>query len=185
MECSARNRCEACFSTRFACSTKCAEPCDADVRPADSVSSSVIRSRVRSIRLIVLMARTLAAFVSTAGAAMKVRTANGDWPNDVVTITADGGVRLPAAQGRTSLSGNQHLKLRRADGVFLRMIWIGTSGFQYPEWKPEFYPAKLPAAKMLAFYADRFCTTEINYTFRELPSDKAISNWLAQTPSKF
>ena len=33
--------------------------------------------------------------------------------------------------------------------------WIGTSGFQYPEWKGHFYPEKLPAAKMLPFYAER------------------------------
>ena len=57
------------------------------------------------------------------------------------------------------------------------MIWIGTSGFQYPEWKGNFYPER-PAAKMLAFYSKRFPTTEINYTFRQLPSDKTFANWL-------
>ncbi|MGN6552504.1 MAG: DUF72 domain-containing protein [Verrucomicrobiota bacterium] len=65
------------------------------------------------------------------------------------------------------------------------MIWIGTSGFQYPEWKGSFYPEKMPATKMLTFYGQRFATTEINYTFRRLPSDKSISNWLAQTPERF
>jgi len=43
--------------------------------------------------------------------------------------------------------------------------WIGTSGFQYAEWKGNFYPEDLPTAKMLPFYAERFSTTEINYTF--------------------
>jgi uncharacterized protein YecE (DUF72 family) len=65
------------------------------------------------------------------------------------------------------------------------MIWIGTSGFQYPEWKGDFYPEKMPAAKMLSFYAQHFSTTEINYTFRQLPSEKTLSNWLAQTPDTF
>jgi uncharacterized protein YecE (DUF72 family) len=65
------------------------------------------------------------------------------------------------------------------------MIWIGTSGFLYPEWKGSFYPAKMPTTKMLSFYSQRFPTTEINYTFRQLPSDKALANWLAQTPEKF
>ena len=65
------------------------------------------------------------------------------------------------------------------------MIWIGTSGFQYPEWKGIFYPEKMPATKMLAYYARRFPTTEINYTFRQLPSDKTVANWLAQTPERF
>jgi uncharacterized protein YecE (DUF72 family) len=63
--------------------------------------------------------------------------------------------------------------------------WIGTSGFQYPEWKGYFYPEKLPAAKMLPFYAERFQTTEINYTFRRIPSGKTIENWCELTPPRF
>ena len=63
--------------------------------------------------------------------------------------------------------------------------WIGTSGFQYPEWKGHFYPEKLPAAKMLPFYAERFQTTEINYTFRRIPSAKTIENWCELTPERF
>jgi uncharacterized protein YecE (DUF72 family) len=63
--------------------------------------------------------------------------------------------------------------------------WIGTSGFQYPEWKGTFYPDDLPAAKMLPFYAERFSTTEINYTFRRIPSPKTIENWCGLTPQNF
>ncbi len=64
-------------------------------------------------------------------------------------------------------------------------LWIGTSGFQYPEWKGTFYPEDLPAAKMLPFYAERFATTEINYTFRRIPSEKTIENWCKLTPDRF
>jgi uncharacterized protein YecE (DUF72 family) len=63
--------------------------------------------------------------------------------------------------------------------------WIGTSGFQYPEWKGHFYPEKLPAAKMLPYYAERFSTTEINYTFRRIPSGKTIESWCEMTPERF
>jgi len=63
--------------------------------------------------------------------------------------------------------------------------WIGTSGFQYPAWKGKFYPEDLAAARMLAFYAERFPTTEINYTFHRIPSAKTIENWKAQTPATF
>jgi len=63
--------------------------------------------------------------------------------------------------------------------------WIGTSGFQYAEWKGNFYPADLPAAKMLPFYAERFPTTEINYTFHRIPSSKTIDNWKTLTPENF
>ena len=32
---------------------------------------------------------------------------------------------------------------------------IGTSGYNYPEWRGSFYPEKFPTAKMLAYYAER------------------------------
>src|SRR2546427_338258 len=65
------------------------------------------------------------------------------------------------------------------------MIWIGTSGYNYPEWKGSFYPADLPAAKMLPYYAARFPTVEINYTFYRMPSEKLVAGWAAQTPSPY
>ncbi len=64
-------------------------------------------------------------------------------------------------------------------------FWIGTSGFQYAEWKGNFYPEDLPAAKMLPFYAERLSTTEINYTFHRIPAPKTIDNWKALTPGEF
>lgn len=63
--------------------------------------------------------------------------------------------------------------------------WIGTSGFQYSEWKGNFYPEDLPAAKMLPFYAEQFSTTEINYTFHRIPAPKTIENWRQLTPGNF
>ena len=64
-------------------------------------------------------------------------------------------------------------------------LWIGTSGFQYTEWKGNFYPEDLPTAKMLSFYSEQFATTEINYTFHRIPAQKTIENWKVQTPEKF
>ena len=63
--------------------------------------------------------------------------------------------------------------------------WIGTSGFQYAEWKGTFYPEDLPASKMLPYFAQRLSTTEINYTFHRIPSARTIENWKAQTPEHF
>jgi uncharacterized protein YecE (DUF72 family) len=63
--------------------------------------------------------------------------------------------------------------------------WIGTSGFQYAEWKGTFYPPDLSSNKMLPYFAERLSTTEINYTFHRIPSPKTIENWLAQTPANF
>lgn len=64
-------------------------------------------------------------------------------------------------------------------------IWVGTSGFQYKEWKGIFYPEDLPASKMLSFYAERLFTTEINYTFHRIPSAKTIDGWYKGTPERF
>ena len=63
--------------------------------------------------------------------------------------------------------------------------WIGTSGFQYPEWKGKFYPEKMPASQMLPYYAGHFTSTEINYTFRRIPAEQTISKWPDATPARF
>ena len=64
-------------------------------------------------------------------------------------------------------------------------IWIGTSGYNYPEWKGSFYPEKLPSAKMLPYYAERFPTVEINYTFYRAPNEKILDGWNKATPERF
>jgi uncharacterized protein YecE (DUF72 family) len=65
------------------------------------------------------------------------------------------------------------------------MILVGTSGYNYPEWKGSFYPSDLPAAKMLPYYASKFPTVEINYTFYRMPTPKLIAGWRAQVPPGF
>lgn len=65
------------------------------------------------------------------------------------------------------------------------MIWIGTSGYNYPEWKGSFYPPTLSSSKMLSFYAQHFVTVEINYTFYRLPNAKTIAAWASGTPETF
>ena len=64
-------------------------------------------------------------------------------------------------------------------------IWVGTSGYNYPEWKGSFYPEDLSAAKMLPYYAERLSTVEINYTFYRAPNKKILEGWSAQTPEHF
>ncbi|MGE3273728.1 MAG: DUF72 domain-containing protein [Vicinamibacterales bacterium] len=65
------------------------------------------------------------------------------------------------------------------------MIRIGTSGYNYPEWKGSFYPADLAASKMLPYYASRLSTVEINYTFYRMPTPKIVAGWAAQVPETF
>src|SRR5438067_2606191 len=64
-------------------------------------------------------------------------------------------------------------------------LYCGTSGFAYSSWKPDFYPAKLPAKKFLSYYSERLNAVEINYTFRRLPSASTLENWVESTPQGF
>jgi uncharacterized protein YecE (DUF72 family) len=62
------------------------------------------------------------------------------------------------------------------------MIWVGTSGWQYRDWRGVFYPAGLPQDRWLASYADRFPTVEVNNSFYRLPERTAFERWREQTP---
>lgn len=64
-------------------------------------------------------------------------------------------------------------------------LFAGTSGWAYPQWKPDFYPAKLAAAKFLGYYASRLNSVELNYTFRRFPTEKLLTGWIAATPPDF
>ena len=64
-------------------------------------------------------------------------------------------------------------------------IWVGTSGYNYPEWRGSFYPEKLATTKMLSFYAARLDTVEINYTFYRSPNPSILAGWSRQTPPRF
>ncbi|HJP65113.1 MAG TPA: DUF72 domain-containing protein [Actinomycetota bacterium] len=64
-------------------------------------------------------------------------------------------------------------------------LYIGTSGFAYKEWKGPFYPADLKDADMLPYYAGRFPTVEINYSFRRHPAETTLAAWRERTPDGF
>ncbi|HUJ95062.1 MAG TPA: DUF72 domain-containing protein [Terriglobales bacterium] len=64
-------------------------------------------------------------------------------------------------------------------------LYAGTSGWAYPSWKPDFYPAKLAQAKFLPYYATRLNTVEVNFTFRQLVKETTVQKWIEQTPPGF
>lgn len=64
-------------------------------------------------------------------------------------------------------------------------LYCGTSGFAYPSWKPDFYPAKMGQKDFLKHYATRLNAVEINYTFRQLPSASTLEKWVEATPAGF
>ncbi|SCL28432.1 Uncharacterized conserved protein YecE, DUF72 family [Micromonospora rhizosphaerae] len=65
------------------------------------------------------------------------------------------------------------------------MILVGTSGWQYRDWRGRFYPAKLPQRLWLEYFAGRFATVEVNNAFYRLPERDTFVAWRARTPADF
>ena len=65
------------------------------------------------------------------------------------------------------------------------MLYAGTSGFSYAGWKGNFYPATLPGARMLAYYAERLNGVELNGSFYRMPPETTLLKWAADTPAGF
>lgn len=66
-----------------------------------------------------------------------------------------------------------------------KRLFVGVSGYAYPEWLGSFYPEKLPSGRYLEHYARRLPAVEINHTFHRIPGEKVVEHWLAATPDDF
>jgi len=64
-------------------------------------------------------------------------------------------------------------------------IFAGASGYSYKEWKGDFYPEDIKPNAMLAYYAERLPTVEINNTFYRMPKKDVLENWASSTPKDF
>ena len=64
-------------------------------------------------------------------------------------------------------------------------FYVGTSGWAYPSWKPDFYPQKLAQKNFLNYYATRLNAVEVNFSFRQLVKETTIQKWLSETPEHF
>lgn len=64
-------------------------------------------------------------------------------------------------------------------------VFVGTSGWAYPAWKPEFFPARLPQKKFLQHYSSRLNAVEVNYSFRRFIAETTLMNWIQDTPPGF
>ena len=64
-------------------------------------------------------------------------------------------------------------------------VLIGTSGWQYADWRGRFYPRGLTLAKWLEYYASHFDTVELNNSFYRLPDEETFARWRAATPTGF
>jgi uncharacterized protein YecE (DUF72 family) len=64
-------------------------------------------------------------------------------------------------------------------------IRTGTSGWNYDHWLGTFYPKGTRQRDLLAVYAERFDSVEINRTFYKLPAAKTMAGWREQSPQGF
>lgn len=64
-------------------------------------------------------------------------------------------------------------------------LWAGASGYSFKEWKGSFYPTTMKPNGMLAWYAARLPTVEINNTFYQMPKASVLETWAATTPQGF
>jgi uncharacterized protein YecE (DUF72 family) len=64
-------------------------------------------------------------------------------------------------------------------------LLAGASGYSFKEWKGTFYPEKIKPEDMLAFYAERLPTVEINNTFYQMPKVAVLETWAGSTPESF
>jgi uncharacterized protein YecE (DUF72 family) len=63
--------------------------------------------------------------------------------------------------------------------------YIGTSGWNYRQWRGSFFPETIPAKRWLSYYASRFDSVEVNYSFYRLPSTSTCETWYKETPERF
>jgi uncharacterized protein YecE (DUF72 family) len=65
------------------------------------------------------------------------------------------------------------------------MLYVGTSGWQYRDWRETFYPREVAQSAWLRHYADRFATVELNNSFYRLPERATFEHWRNATPDDF
>jgi len=64
-------------------------------------------------------------------------------------------------------------------------ILAGASGYSFKEWKGDFYPGDMKPEGMLAYYAARLPSVEINNTFYRMPKTEVLGAWAKATPAGF
>ena len=64
-------------------------------------------------------------------------------------------------------------------------VLIGTSGWQYRDWRGGLYPAGLAQRRWLEHYASRYLTVENNNSFYRLPAPQTFAGWRERTPDDF
>jgi uncharacterized protein YecE (DUF72 family) len=69
--------------------------------------------------------------------------------------------------------------------AFPRNVYVGTSGWTYPDWLGSFYPADSKPQDMIQYYARYFRAVEIDSTYYTIPARSVVAGWKENTPPEF
>lgn len=67
----------------------------------------------------------------------------------------------------------------------LKNVFIGCSGYYYPQWKGKFYPSTTSPKSWLQYYSTVFNTVELNGTFYRIPKITDLKRYYESTPEEF
>lgn len=65
------------------------------------------------------------------------------------------------------------------------MLYLGTAGFSYPDWTGAFYPEGMKSQEFLQFYAQRFNSVELDFTYYRQPVPRTMQAMAAKVPDGF
>src|SRR5947209_5343517 len=67
----------------------------------------------------------------------------------------------------------------------MKHVFIGTSGYNYKDWKGKFYPSTVPQKNWLEYYSKHFSTLEVNAAFYRSFPKITYQKWASQVPKHF
>jgi len=67
----------------------------------------------------------------------------------------------------------------------LVQFWVGVSGFSYVSWRGKFYPGNAKPQELLAHYAAKLSSVEINSSFYSIPNPRTCTKWAESVPAQF
>src|SRR5450759_2641612 len=92
---------------------------------------------------------------------------------------------MPGATPVAVRPGSTRYAGGRAGKAATVTVIVGTSGWQYRDWRGRFYPPRLPQRLWLEHYAAHFDTVEVNNAFYRLPERRVFEAWRSRTPPQF
>jgi thymidylate synthase (FAD) len=72
-----------------------------------------------------------------------------------------------------------------ATSASLARLYVGTSGWSYPSWRPGFYPAEVKPPDFLRHYSERLPSVELNTTGYRIPAEDQFRRWAEQVSPEF